>query len=533
MHGVLLGMLSFGAQCPAWFVAVPQAWPTHVGGDGRGYSGVKVAANALSWPLSALRMADLITGAEQPHRTGDPAVGHQADAGVFAVPGTRVDVVCDHPALDGPQRDAASGVQGGYLPGALLAPGGEDQCRAGGGRAVDAHCVHARHPPRRRVPVDQPRPHRVDRMVDGGLGGEYLGHLAPPDRSVTPTLRSRRPDGLDELHLASGTKPAEVAASVRSYVERWAARYCDGVTPVWRLKSRIRCAWSNHPSSAALSAHPTDPWTSMCLEQPAHPQNAGERARAEADLLCELSVQVTVAHPEPRRDVRDRPGRSAESCRTAASHRASALRSNGSGVLRVASTTSSACAGVRQVASSPPQGGGPRPCPQQIHHPAPQRGRREPESGPAADRGGDDPDAVRLAQGLVDDRPVVRADQETGLGDQSGALADRGLPDGVAEDHGRHGRPGRSDPLSDPGDTTTREPHPLDEAARSHRRPGAARTRTRLDRTEPTGATSPRQRIGHDHDIDGAPRSLTGSLSSIRPRRLGFRLVSQPTSFRL
>ena len=157
---------------------------------------------------------------------------------------------------------------------------------------------------------------------------------------------------------------------------------------------------------------------------------------------------------------------SAASCQTAASHRASALRLNGSVVLRVASTASRACAGVRQVAQFAPQDGGPRPRPQQIHHPAPQRGRREPKSGPAADRGGDDPDAVRLAQRLVDDRPVVRADQETRLGDNSAALADRGLPDGVAEDHRRHGRPGRSDPLSDPGDTTPREPHPLDEAAR-------------------------------------------------------------------
>jgi uncharacterized protein YjeT (DUF2065 family) len=32
------------------------------------YSGVKVAANALSWPLSALRMADLISMSEVPCR---------------------------------------------------------------------------------------------------------------------------------------------------------------------------------------------------------------------------------------------------------------------------------------------------------------------------------------------------------------------------------------------------------------------------------------------------------------------------------
>jgi hypothetical protein len=43
---------------------------------------------------------------------------------------------------------------------------------------------------------------------------------------------------------------------------------------------------------------------------------------------------------------------SADSCRTAASHRANAWRSNGSGVLRVASTTSKASADVRHVVSS-------------------------------------------------------------------------------------------------------------------------------------------------------------------------------------
>jgi hypothetical protein len=37
---------------------------------------------------------------------------------------------------------------------------------------------------------------------------------------------------LDEFHLGSGTKPAEAAASARSYIERCAATYCDGVTPV-------------------------------------------------------------------------------------------------------------------------------------------------------------------------------------------------------------------------------------------------------------------------------------------------------------
>ena len=60
----------------------------------------------------------------------------------------------------------------------------------------------------------------------------------------------------------------------------------------------------------------------------------------------------------------------------------------------------------------------------------------------------------------------MRADEEALVGDQSGTLPDRGLPDGVAEDNGCDGRPGGSDTLTDSGDTTTREPNPLDEPAR-------------------------------------------------------------------
>jgi hypothetical protein len=107
---------------------------------------------------------------------------------------------------------------------------------------------------------------------------------------------------------------------------------------------------------------------------------------------------------------------------------------------------------------------GPRPCLQQVHDPTRQRRRCEPERGPATDGGGDDPNAEHLAQRLVDDRPVVRAYQEASFGDQSSGPTDRGLPDGVAEDQSRDGRPGRSNTLADPGDTTTREPDPLDEA---------------------------------------------------------------------
>ena len=97
--------------------------------------------------------------------------------------------------------------------------------------------------------------------------------------------------------------------------------------------------------------------------------------------------------------------------------------------------------------------------------PDPQCGGREPESGPAADRGGDDPDAVRLAPGLIHDRPVVWADQEAGVCVESCVVAYWGLLDGVVEDDGRDGGSGGSDLFSHPGDTTTREPDPLKEAA--------------------------------------------------------------------
>ena len=132
----------------------------------------------------------------------------------------------------------------------------------------------------------------------------------------------------------------------------------------------------------------------------------------------ELSVEVTVAHAESPRDVSNRPGRVRRELpdRSLASRergvverfRRSEGRLDGIEGLR-------RCPARRQVV---PQGRGPRPCLQQVHNPTPQRGWREPENGPAADRGGDDPDAVRLAQRLVDDRPIVRTDAEPCVGDK-------------------------------------------------------------------------------------------------------------------
>jgi len=113
-----------------------------------------------------------------------------------------------------------------------------------------------------------------------------------------------------------------------------------------------------------------------------------------------------------------------------------------------------------------PQTEGFRPRSQQIHNPTPQRCRSEPESGPTADRGGDDPHAERLALRLVDDRPVMRADEEAFLCEQNRAFSDRSLPDRVAEDDGRNSRLGGGDTLTNPGDTTPREPDQLHEPAR-------------------------------------------------------------------
>ena len=182
--------------------------------------------------------------------------------------------------------------------------------------------------------------------------------------------------------------------------------------------------------------------------------------------FAELSVEVTVAHPEFRRDVTDRAGRFRRQLphgRLAPGERVAVERLwrphrrldeiEGLGRRTAA----------RQLA---PEAGGPGPCLRQVDNPAAQGRRRDPECGPAPNRSGDDPDAVRLALGLVDDRPVVRADKETRVGEKSGALTDRGLQDRVAEDEGCDGRPSGSDTLADPGDSATSEPDLFDKAAR-------------------------------------------------------------------
>jgi hypothetical protein len=170
------------------------------------------------------------------------------------------------------------------------------------------------------------------------------------------------------------------------------------------------------------------------LKQPTHPQNAGEHTWAETDLLGELSIEMTVAHAESRSNVSNRTGR----FRRELPDRSLAPRERVAverfwRPQRCLDHVEGLYRGIagRQLA---PQTHGPGPCLQQVHNPTPQRRRRQPKSGPAADRGGDDSDAERLALRLVDDRPVMRADQKARVGDQSGALPDRALPDGVADD---------------------------------------------------------------------------------------------------
>jgi hypothetical protein len=59
----------------------------------------------------------------------------------------------------------------------------------------------------------------------------------------------------------------------------------------------------------------------------------------------------------------------------------------------------------------------------------------------------------------------MRAYEEAPVRDQSSTLPDRDLPDRVAKDNARNGGPRGSDTFTDPGDTTAREPDPLDEPA--------------------------------------------------------------------
>jgi hypothetical protein len=154
---------------------------------------------------------------------------------------------------------------------------------------------------------------------------------------------------------------------------------------------------------------------------------------------------------------------SADSCRTAASHRANARRSNGSGVLRVASRTSKASAGVRHVVSS-------RRRPSALGHACCRSTTRPRSVAGASPKAGRQPTAVvTIPTQNVSPRGSLTIGRSCGpmrkpVSVTRAVLTDRGLPDGVSKDDGRDGRPGGSNTLAGPGDTTLGEPDHLDEA---------------------------------------------------------------------
>jgi hypothetical protein len=166
-----------------------------------------------------------------------------------------------HAALDRPQGDAASRIHGAICPMRCLPRVVKNQCRAG---RVGPSARSASTPDIHRPTLSQ----SINRAQTASTGRPIVvsavntsANSRLPDNPTCVTLRPARSDVLDELHSTSGTKPAEVAASVRSYVERCAARYWPGVTPVWRLKSRSRLV---EPSQLCrLIRPPTDPYTSI------------------------------------------------------------------------------------------------------------------------------------------------------------------------------------------------------------------------------------------------------------------------------
>jgi hypothetical protein len=123
-------------------------------------------------------------------------------------------------------------------------------------------------------------------MVVSAVNTSVISCLQKARHPATLRLRSR--DGLDELHIASGTKPAEEAASVRSYVERWAPEVLGRRHPSMTLEvpNQVRLV---EPSQLRRLVRPSDRAVDVDdLQQPAHSQNAGERAWAETDLFAEL-----------------------------------------------------------------------------------------------------------------------------------------------------------------------------------------------------------------------------------------------------
>jgi hypothetical protein len=134
------------------------------------------------------------------------------------------------------------------------------------------------------------------------------------------------------------------------------------------------------PSSAARSAHSTEPWTSMLSSSPRTRRMRARVRGPRPTCAGELAIEVTVAHPSAAAmSPIGRPG-AACSIRTASAHRARACRH-----------AVPASAGSPRRGRGPPrapaggqrgtQGGGPRPGRQQLHDPAAQGGRGEPRAG--------------------------------------------------------------------------------------------------------------------------------------------------------
>jgi hypothetical protein len=322
------------------------------------------------------------------------------------------------------------------------------------------------------------RAHHINRTVDGGIGGEHLSHLSPSGRLISHAAPcearwiGRTSPRLGHESGRGGCFGSVVARALGGEVLR---RRNSGVA----LEVPDQVGLVGPSQLRRLIRPPHRPVDVDFLKQPAHPQDAGERSWAQTDLVGELSVKVTEAHPQPCSDVSNRtgrfrrelPDRSLAACDGVAVERF--WRPEGGfddiqGLHR--------CSACHQLVS---QAGGPRPCLQQVHNTTPARARERAGS----QAGGDDPDAERLALRLVDDRSVVRPDEEASVGDQRSALTDRGLPDGVAEDNCRDGRPGGSYTLADPLSYDHARTRSTRQSGWSHRRPGAARTRTRLDRT--------------------------------------------------
>ena len=207
------------------------------------------------------------------------------------------------------------------------------------------------------------------------------------------------------------------------------------------------------PAEVGGQPRPRDPVLDVdLLQQSADAQHPGQGPGAQSDHPGELPVEVTVRDAQGRGDVGDRSrGRVLEEVdgRGAALQPAVGLvqprQQHLLGAVQQVIRVAPASQQVR------PQRPGGRPGGEQVDHPAPQRRGVGAEHRPAADRRRHHAHAVRLSGRLVAQGPVVRADQESGLGEEGRVTLGR-LADGRAEHDAGDGRPRRGDPLAGIGD---------------------------------------------------------------------------------